>query len=710
MAVSDCRVYLLGRNFVLKTDHRALTFIDAKIPKNDKLIRWWNLLSEYNFSCVYIEGASNTVADYFSRPPGVEMSRPSYKGENSPAGKFHKFHAFDVYVPSWCKIDESPKIEFNGDDLTTSDNVVAHVCNKDPVEKGIFERMSITSEQSQTEACRAAMDALKNKSTMRFDKHCEEACYLSRHFNSLSICDKTGALLVKSKMYVPSALRPRILQDFHDYRNHAGAERMRETLSHITWPSMADDISAYCRSCFCAHSKGGRGFHLDPGFRPTQKGSYPFQLVYVDFIELPVSRGGFRYCCTMVDSFSKFLLAVPTRRARAVDACNAISEHLLDRYPHPEMISSDRGTHFTSQLNATFSSMNGLKWRHHIAFRPQACALLESRHRELKNVIFIVTNSSNLDWPSVIQRIVYIMNAAKNRSTKASPFEIVFGRPAKLSAFDKDCDPPTGTSIPDFLKNRARVTDLLFKKISLCQKSADDVVRSDRPRHTPEALEPGDEVFLKREHSAVAKSKHLRWLGPYVCVKSNGHVVQLSDLDGRLDWFHRSDILKRVSRPPELGPIPYFPCLRIPLPQTLPTPPVTRKPLIDSAPDSIDFSPERQNSGNASSDAIRPEASSSENPDPGERPAGGTPGPLKNQKERNSSAAGISLTKKCDLPVKTAPTDTQKSKSTRAPDARCAKATTRSQSSRAAETLRQDRILAEQIRDSERRRTPRKPL
>ena len=713
MAISDCRVYLLGRNFVLKTDHKALTFIDAKIPKNDKLIRWWNLLSEYNFSCVYIEGVCNTVADYFSRPPGVDMSRPSYKGENEPAGKFHKFHAFDVYVPSWCKIDESPKVEFNGDDLTTGDNIVAHVCNKDPVEKGIFERMSITSEQSQTDACRSAIDALKNDSTMRYDRNCEEACFLWRHFNSLSLCEKTGALLFKSKIYVPSALRPRLLQDFHDYRNHAGAERMRETMSHVTWPNMADDIGAYCKSCICAHSKGGRGFHLDPGFYPVQKGSYPFQLVYVDFIELPVSRGGFRYCCTMVDSFSKFLLAVPTRRARAVDACHAITDHLLDHYPHPETISSDRGTHFTSQLNATFSARNGLKWRHHIAFRPQACSLLESRHRELKNVIFIVTNSSNLDWPSVIQRIVYIMNAAKNRSTKASPFEVVFGRPAKLSAFDKDCDLPSGENIPEFLRNRARVTDLLHKKLALCQKSADDVVRSDRPRHAPETLEPGDEVFLKRENSAVAKSKHLRWLGPYICVRSNGHVVQLSDQDGHLDWFHRSDILKRVPRPPKLGAVPYFPSLKIPLPQTISAQPAMRKPLIESAPDSINLPPEPQNSEIANSDVTCPEASSRENLGSNERPLGRAFEPLTgaNSNEQESSAASAPVSRKKSLPRETkALTDTQKPKSARAPDARCARATTRSQSNQAAEALRQDRILAEQIQDSERRRTPRKTL
>jgi len=589
LAVEDCRVYLQGRPFTIKSDHRSLVFIDAKISKNDKLARWWAFLSQFDFVVVYLEGHCNTLADYFSRPANESTVRPTYNGEIVPAGQYHDFHGFRIYCPSWVSLNNRPNIEFDGNDLVMSrgNDLVAHVSHKVPIDQELCQKTSITSEQYHTESVRNAIDALRHAKPYRSDGRCEESGFLLREFKHLSLCPETGALMHKKKLYIPASLRSEILTTFHTDRNHAGGKRMLELLSHMTWPNLSIDVENFVRSCFCHHAKGLRGRHQDPGFRPTIKASRPFERIHVDFIELPTSRSGLRYAVTMVCTFSKFLIVAPTRRCRAVDAVKAISEKVLDNFPYPSTISTDRGTHFTSQLNAEFAAANSIKWRFHCAFRPQSCSLLESRHRELKNCIFIAVHSLSVDWPAVVKRVVFIMNSMPNKSTGVSPFQAVFGVPPRISEFDKITEMPTGVDIPDFLRNRRRVTDLLYRKMSICQQSADDAVLKNRPRIEPEPLEPGDMILLKREHSTLAKTSKLRYLGPYYVQNSNGHVVQAADEHGNSDWYHRSSCIKKVQRFQHLGPIPFFPNLAIPLPKTTPAPPKVQIPLVDPIPDSI---------------------------------------------------------------------------------------------------------------------------
>ncbi|CBY10523.1 unnamed protein product [Oikopleura dioica] len=131
-AINDAKVYLRGRKFTVRVDHRALTFLDGKYPKNDKVARWWNTLSMYNFLVVYIPGPDNCVADFFSRNPEQVTSRAPKENPSEPAGKTVKIGKFEVYIPSWLNIDVEPDIQINDDDLTLPETVIAHVTQNDP--------------------------------------------------------------------------------------------------------------------------------------------------------------------------------------------------------------------------------------------------------------------------------------------------------------------------------------------------------------------------------------------------------------------------------------------------------------------------------------------------------------------------------------------------------------------------------------------------
>ena len=63
------RHYLLGRDFVVRSDHKALKFLfSLKCPKG-RVARWLEILSEYSFSVEYRKGSSHGNADSLSRCP-----------------------------------------------------------------------------------------------------------------------------------------------------------------------------------------------------------------------------------------------------------------------------------------------------------------------------------------------------------------------------------------------------------------------------------------------------------------------------------------------------------------------------------------------------------------------------------------------------------------------------------------------------------------
>lgn len=64
--IKHFRHYLLGSEFTLKTDHKALTYLwECKDPTT-RLLRWAMKLQEYKFKIIYIKGEDN-VADGYSR-------------------------------------------------------------------------------------------------------------------------------------------------------------------------------------------------------------------------------------------------------------------------------------------------------------------------------------------------------------------------------------------------------------------------------------------------------------------------------------------------------------------------------------------------------------------------------------------------------------------------------------------------------------------
>ena len=67
LAVKNFKAYLLGRSFIVQTDHRTLQWLNQFKEKNARLTRWSLILQPYNFIVQHRRGQANANADALSR-------------------------------------------------------------------------------------------------------------------------------------------------------------------------------------------------------------------------------------------------------------------------------------------------------------------------------------------------------------------------------------------------------------------------------------------------------------------------------------------------------------------------------------------------------------------------------------------------------------------------------------------------------------------
>ena len=554
--------FLRARPFTILTDHRSLTYIDRTTFKNPKISRWQERLERYQFVVEYIEGDKNVFADLLSRPCGVRKELPDT--ESSEAGEFYKFgdSGLKIYVPSWCKV---PKIEklyltripnqsflahaFTGKaNLSFDANLgisLAHLQRLDPFLKKVIKILEFPTIDAQTQ--------LKNLLMTEKD---HRGVFQQKYASLISLDPVSKALLVrigsKYKYVAPESQIGTLLYQAHDNCNHFGRERVMQFLSSVWWPKMKEDVTNYLNSCEnCLRRKGinNRGGQRLTG--TNVKGLKPFEILYIDFVHMPTSsRYGHKYLLTVIDSFSRFFIAIPCHRDRALDAAEALVRTYCRFGTRPKEISSDRGTHFTGSVMIEVHKLLGIKMSFHVAWHPESSGIIERQHRTLKNALFITANERNCDWIDILDFCVYAMNAAFNRATKCSPFACIFGRNPDLGLPSLD-EKDLSAANPVGYGMNVRVTlEKIHKFVKISAFEADKLAAEKAKQTGKDSVKivPGDIVYIKRPLSSEAKASKLDWIGPFTVIKTNQHVIKVQSESGDTDWISRAHTIKLEPR------------------------------------------------------------------------------------------------------------------------------------------------------------------
>ncbi|KAI4293353.1 hypothetical protein PAPHI01_2627 [Pancytospora philotis] len=117
-AIRHFRYYLMGRQFTLKTDHKALVYLWESKDRNNRLFRWAIQLQEYSFKLEYVKGVDN-YSDVLSRAFNcLAVSERSSAGLEAPKEE-----------TSWAEIIQKAHLETGHGSAEATKYRVAQTCS-----------------------------------------------------------------------------------------------------------------------------------------------------------------------------------------------------------------------------------------------------------------------------------------------------------------------------------------------------------------------------------------------------------------------------------------------------------------------------------------------------------------------------------------------------------------------------------------------------
>ncbi len=465
-ALGKLRHHLYGRRFTVWTDNVALKWLHSKKDVEGKLARWILALQEFDIDVRHLKGDLNVVADALSRFP---VGTPE---DTDPTD-----HIVCALVGSYHPPQE-----------------VALLQQGDPSLRDIILRLRDSP-----------VDPV-------FTLH--EHCLYRKNVGS-----GHARLLV-----VPSFLRREVLQACHDEPSggHMGIEKTLAKISQCYWwPEIKKSVVAYVSSCtHCQFNKPmvGRPIGKLMSIPPPEA---PFDTLGADHLgPFKLTARKNLHVLVLIDYLTKWLMAIPVMDLTTESVIRALREQVIPQHGVMKRIITDKGSSFTS--HSLSQELNRLGVQHVLATteRPQTNGLVERSNRTLVSVIKSFINVDQNNWDEHLPSATLCINTAKQSSTRCSPFELVYGRPATMPhqlAFSWPSSRPL--SHRAFVRRVIKWRTTARRLIEESQRKSK--LQYDKCHRHATRFERGDLVLVARRIRITGKTEKLlpKFIGPFQVVR-----------------------------------------------------------------------------------------------------------------------------------------------------------------------------------------------
>jgi len=199
------------------------------------------------------------------------------------------------------------------------------------------------------------------------------------------------------------------------------------------WPTLFADVKIFATSCHKCQIFEGKRKLLPLPLRPIST-ERPFQQWGLDFIgEIhPSSSGQHRWILTATDYFTKWIEAVPCRRANDSIIIQFLETNILSRFGCPEKIITDNYAAFKSNKMVNFCHKFHITLGHSTAYYPQGNGLAETSNKSLINIIKKMLEENKKNWHKKLVNALWADRLTTKRSIGISPYELVYGMEAKF--------------------------------------------------------------------------------------------------------------------------------------------------------------------------------------------------------------------------------------------------------------------------------------
>lgn len=224
------------------------------------------------------------------------------------------------------------------------------------------------------------------------------------------------------------SLRLQLIKELHS-EGHVGRDRTIQLVADAYfWPSLHRDVARYIERCVvCQQAKGhasNSGLYMLLPI-PTQ----PWSDISMDFVlGLPRTQRGHDSIFVVVDSFSKMAHFVQCKKTTdAVQVAQLFFRDIYRLHGLPLSIVSDRDSRFLSHFWCSLWKLLRTSLDMSSAYHPQSDGQTEVTNRSLSDMLRCLVGDNIKSWDVILCKAKFSHNHAINRSTKFSPFRVVYG-------------------------------------------------------------------------------------------------------------------------------------------------------------------------------------------------------------------------------------------------------------------------------------------
>lgn len=516
--IKHFRHYLLGRKFVVRSDHQPLKWLFSLKDPSGQVARWLEFLSEYNFIIEYRPGSKHSNADGMSR--SVCDPRDCNCQPELPCGPCTKCkRKTELMNPVITRINTrsntQAQTETESRDFTQySSQQLKKFQEQDPNLSPVLlwkaecpqrpKADTIVTRSPETRNLWLSWEVLKTRNGILYKQ------------------SNNGEL----RFIVPQNLRSEVLKLMHNtlLSAHLGYKKTLNRLSkHYYWYHMKEDVYDWVQKCTVCGANRRTPLKPKAPLGDLRIGA-PMDRIGVDLLgPLPVTPRGNKYIMVAQDYFSKWVEVYAIPDGTAETCANVLVNEFLSRFGMPLSIHTDQGRNFESELFKGMCTLLGIHKTRTSPYRPACNGLVERFNSTLIKMIKAFLDGKQVNWDLNLGCLAGAYRSSQNESTKYSPNMLMLGRQTRAPADIVFGDPPQQetSSLGDYvyqlkldLQKSYEITRTNLKQAAQHQKSNYDV------KLATNTYKPGDVVWFLDESRTPKKCPKLQnlWQGPNIVI------------------------------------------------------------------------------------------------------------------------------------------------------------------------------------------------
>ncbi|GJY36212.1 transposon ty3-G gag-pol polyprotein [Tanacetum coccineum] len=606
-AVRKWRHYLLGRPFVVKTDHMSLKYLLEQRLTTPAQAQWLPKLLGYDYKIEYKKGVSNIGADALSRRPECHFLAISHPCSLIWAEVQKEVRTTPYYsgLPSSLPSNSQKGVVLrDGKEAILGStkpwlrsNKVSGWVLKERLKRFIRE----CSAQAQwlpkllgydykieykKGVSNIGADALSRRPECHFlaishpcsliwaevQKEVRTTPYYSGLPSSLPSNSQKGVVLRDGVWFREGAillsptspLLPTVLEMCHSSLE-GGHFGFHKTLAKVKqsfwWVGLKERLKRFIRECSVCQRFKTDSMKPTGLLQPLPIQERVWEDISMDFVEGLSNSNGFTAVMVVVDRLSKYAHFVPLRHPfTAATIAREFVSNIVRLHGVPSTVVSDRDKVFISSFWQALFKLQGTGLCMSSSYHPQSDGQTEVVNRTMEQYLRCFVGDKPKKWVEWLPWAEYSYNTSVHSSTKMTPFQVVYGRaPPKLIPY------VPGTTNVQAVDEYLRDRDELLRQLRVNLLAAQHRMKIQADHHRRDLeFEVGDLVFVKlqpyRQMSVAFRGSNKlspRFFGPYRVLGKVGPVAYRVELPpGSLihDVFHVSLLRKCVG--PVTDPIP----------------------------------------------------------------------------------------------------------------------------------------------------------